>query len=174
MSFAFWSCHERGKTLMRNQISDRRIPRSDALPLSHRDSMVGKAHYASHPNLDQCCVTTNPLRDGVVLWELQEKKCQRCMCQDSALEIVPPVANTQAGEISVKNCIPYFNYKFLHPTGCDSHYCATDCNVGVPHWEAKYLTKSWQYYIDPKVHFFRDFRPSSFRHNPVNDLKLLR
>ena len=46
-------CHERGtkKTFwvpIRNRTSDLRIPRSDALPLSHRDSMVSKAYYKVH------------------------------------------------------------------------------------------------------------------------------
>ena len=30
---------------MRNRASDLRIPRSDALPLSHRDSTVGEVFY---------------------------------------------------------------------------------------------------------------------------------
>ena len=29
------------------------------------------------------CVTTNSLRDGIVLWELQEQKCQQRVCQHS-------------------------------------------------------------------------------------------
>ena len=27
------------------------------------------------------CVTTNSSRDGIVLWELQEQKCQQHVCQ---------------------------------------------------------------------------------------------
>ena len=47
------SCHERGtkkKILspMRNRTSDLRIPRSDALPLSHRDSTVSEVYYEVH------------------------------------------------------------------------------------------------------------------------------
>ena len=47
------SCHERGtkKTFrvpIRNRISDLRIPCSDALPQSRRDSMVSKAYYKVH------------------------------------------------------------------------------------------------------------------------------
>ena len=67
-------------------------------------------------------VTTHSLRDGIVLWELQEQKCQQRVCQPSdvvqtgqagwmvlilqwmmmkfqersALAIVAPVANIQA------------------------------------------------------------------------------
>ena len=46
----FSSCHERGTkekfwVSLRNRTSDLRIPRFDALPLNHRDSMVRKAHY---------------------------------------------------------------------------------------------------------------------------------
>ena len=33
---------------MRNQTSDLRIPRYDALPLSHRDSMVSEVYYEVH------------------------------------------------------------------------------------------------------------------------------
>ena len=33
---------------MRNRVSDRRIPRSDALPLSHRDSTVSEVYYEVH------------------------------------------------------------------------------------------------------------------------------
>ena len=33
---------------MRNRTSDLRIPRSDALPLSHRDSEVSKIDYETH------------------------------------------------------------------------------------------------------------------------------
>ena len=33
---------------MRNQTSDLQIPHSDALPLSHRDSIVRKAHREVH------------------------------------------------------------------------------------------------------------------------------
>ena len=69
----------------------------------------------------QSCVTTNSLRYGIVLWELQEQKCQQHVCQHkdvvqtgqagwmvlilqwkmvkysgrSALVIVSPVADTQ-------------------------------------------------------------------------------
>ena len=46
----FPSCHERGTKKKfwvpkRNRISDLRIPRSDALPLSHRDSTVSEVYF---------------------------------------------------------------------------------------------------------------------------------
>ena len=49
----FLSCYERGTRRkfwvhMRNRNLDLWIPRSDALSLSHRDSLVGKAHYEVH------------------------------------------------------------------------------------------------------------------------------
>ena len=49
----FSSCHERGtkkKFLdpMRNRTSDLRIPRSDALPLSHGNSTVSEVYYEVH------------------------------------------------------------------------------------------------------------------------------
>ena len=34
-------------------------------------------------NLDHFFVTNNSLRDGIVLWELQEQKCQQHVCQHS-------------------------------------------------------------------------------------------
>ena len=33
---------------MRNRTSDRRIPRSDTLPLSHKDSTVSEGYYEVH------------------------------------------------------------------------------------------------------------------------------
>ena len=33
---------------MRNRTSDLRIPRSDALPLSHRDSTISEVYYEVH------------------------------------------------------------------------------------------------------------------------------
>ena len=74
-----------------------------------------------HRHMDHFCVTTYSPRDGIVLWELQEQKCQQCVCQHldvvqisqagwmmlilqwktiklpgrSALVIVSKVANTQ-------------------------------------------------------------------------------
>ena len=34
-----------------------------------------ETEFTKHRYLDQCCVTSNSLRDGIVLWELQEQKC---------------------------------------------------------------------------------------------------
>ena len=39
---------QRKKFPMRNRTSNLRIPRSDALPLSHRDSMVSNSLYEAH------------------------------------------------------------------------------------------------------------------------------
>ena len=49
----FSSCHKRGTKKeklvpVRNQTSDLRIPRSDALPLSHRDSTVSDVYHEVH------------------------------------------------------------------------------------------------------------------------------
>ena len=49
----FSFCHERRTKkkiwfLMRNRTSDRRIPRSDALPLSHRDLTACEIYYEIH------------------------------------------------------------------------------------------------------------------------------
>ena len=49
----FSSCHERGTKKkfwvpMRKRTSDLRIPRSDALPLSHIDSAVSEVYYDVH------------------------------------------------------------------------------------------------------------------------------
>ena len=72
-----------------------------------------------HQNLAQSCVTTNSMKDGIVLWEVQEQKCQQRVCQltdvvqpsqagwmililqwkmvtfteRSALVVIPPIAN---------------------------------------------------------------------------------
>ena len=53
IKMVIWSCHERGtkKTFwvpMRNRTFDQRIPRSDALPLSHRDTTVSEVNYEVH------------------------------------------------------------------------------------------------------------------------------
>ena len=37
--------------------------------------------FTEHRYLDQFCVTRNSLRAGIVLWELQEQKCQQRVCQ---------------------------------------------------------------------------------------------
>ena len=42
------------------------------------------------------CVTTNSLKDGIVLWELQEQKCQQRVCQHSDV-----VQTGQAGWIKL-------------------------------------------------------------------------
>ena len=34
-----------------------------------------------HRYMDHLCVTAYSLRDGIVLWELQEQKCQQRVCQ---------------------------------------------------------------------------------------------
>ena len=36
-----------------------------------------------HRYLDHLCLTAYSLRDGIVLWELQEQKCQQHVCQHS-------------------------------------------------------------------------------------------
>lgn len=101
--------------------------------------------------MDHFCVTTYSPRDGIVLWELQEQKCQQRVCQytgvvqtgqagwivlilqwemvklkgRSALVIALLVANTKKN-IFVKNCGSYFIYKLLKPSGCNSRYCSAD------------------------------------------------
>ena len=34
-----------------------------------------------HRYMDHLCLTAYSLRDGIVLWELQEQKCQQDVCQ---------------------------------------------------------------------------------------------
>ena len=36
-----------------------------------------------HRYLDHLCLTAYSLRDGIVLWELQEQKCQQRVCKHS-------------------------------------------------------------------------------------------
>ena len=43
----FSSCHERGKKKI-SETSDLRIPRSDTLPVSQRDSTVSEVYYKVH------------------------------------------------------------------------------------------------------------------------------
>ena len=59
---------------MRNRTSDFRIPRSDALPLSHRDSTVSEIYYEVHmthvlhtakiSNVDSVMFVDRNKRDG--------------------------------------------------------------------------------------------------------------
>ena len=59
---------------MRNQTSDLRIPRSDALPLSHRDSTVSEVYFEVHmtrvlhtariSNVDSVMFVDGNKRDG--------------------------------------------------------------------------------------------------------------
>ena len=75
----FSSCHERGTKKkfwvpMRNQTSDLRISRSDALPLSHRDSTVSEVYFEVHmtrvlhtariSNVDSVMFVDGNKRDG--------------------------------------------------------------------------------------------------------------
>ena len=48
MFFVLSRAWNKEKILMRNRTSDLRIPRSDALPLSHRDSTVSEVYYEVH------------------------------------------------------------------------------------------------------------------------------
>ena len=59
---------------MRNRTSDLRIPRSDALPLSHRDSTVSEVYYEVHVTRDlhtarisnvDCVIFGNRIREKV-------------------------------------------------------------------------------------------------------------
>ena len=59
---------------MRNRTSDLRIPRSDALPLSYKDSSLSEVHYEVHMtrvlhtarirNVDSVMFTDRNKRDG--------------------------------------------------------------------------------------------------------------
>ena len=46
--FRLVSSETQRKSSVKNRTSDLRIPRADALPLSHKDSMVSKALYKVH------------------------------------------------------------------------------------------------------------------------------
>ena len=48
--------------------------------------------FTKHRYMDQRFVTANSLWDDIVLWELQEQKCQQRVCQYSNV-----VQNSQAG-----------------------------------------------------------------------------
>ena len=121
------------------------------------------------------CVTTMFLRDGIVLGELREQKCQQHVCQHtdvvqtgqagwmvlilqckmvkfkwrSALVIVylsSRFANTQQ-RFLWKNCGSYFIYKLHHPPGCDSRYCSTDWMRSKYTWRSKRTHKSLRNYM---------------------------
>ena len=54
---------------MRKQTSDLRIPRSDALPLSHRDSTVSKFLYDVHALQASCILLGSDNVDSVIFCE---------------------------------------------------------------------------------------------------------
>ena len=51
---------------MRNRTLDLRIPRTDALPLSHRDSTVSKVNYEVHP------LTLEDILEDIPLWKIYQ------------------------------------------------------------------------------------------------------
>ena len=69
---------------MRNRTSDLRIPRSDALPLSHRDSTVSEVYYEVHmtrvlhtariSNVDSVMFVDRNRRDGKFLSSVKKKR----------------------------------------------------------------------------------------------------
>ena len=68
----FSSCHERGtkkkfRVPIRNRTSDLRIPRSDALPLSHRDSTVSEVYYEVHMTRVLHTAKISNVRHGLML-----------------------------------------------------------------------------------------------------------
>ena len=94
-------------------------------------------------NLDQCSVTTNSLRGGIVLWEMLEQICQQRVCHHTDV-----VQTGQAGwtvlilhwkmvkfiersalviALLVSNPQQIFQLKnILYPPSCTSRYCGTD------------------------------------------------
>ena len=59
---------------MRKQTSDLRIPRPDALPLSHRDSMASKVYYEVHKYQE---VHMNPIPSSldIQVYTMARKLC---------------------------------------------------------------------------------------------------
>ena len=134
-------------------------------------------------NLDQFFVTMNSLRDGIVLWELQEKKCQQRACQPtdvvqtgqagwkvfilqwkmvkfkgrSALVIALLVADTQH----------IFLWKTVDPTSSTNffHLLVPHAIVEQSECEAKTPTNKTTYELILRYTYFRDFAKSSFYDN---------
>ena len=78
---------------------------------------------------------TNSKRDGIVLWERQEQKCQQRLYQHSDVVQYTPLtkvcfSNQNTGckntvSISEKECGSYYIYK-LYATKCPRRYCGSD------------------------------------------------
>ena len=132
----------------------------------------------------QSCVTGNFLRDGIVLLELREQKCQQRVCQHtdvvetgqagwmvlilqwkmvkfkgrSALVIALLVANTQE-KFLLKTVDPTSSTNF------NSHLVATRGTVVQTECEAKILRNKRTHKFIRRSTLFRDFAKSSFYDN---------
>ena len=123
-----------------------------------------------HRYKDHRCVTTHSPRDGIVLWELQERKCQQPVCKCTDV-----VQTSQAGwmvlilqwkmvkfagcfnrrttgcrfsaTISVKNCGSYFIYILQKPLSCPSRYCSKNWIWSKCAWRSKRTHKSLRRYM---------------------------
>ena len=112
-----------------------------------------KEGVTKRPNLDQCWVTTNFLRDGFVFVEAAVTKmpttrvpAYRCDTDwSSRLDGAHPTVEDD--EVLRKVCFSN------RPTGCKY---PTEISVGYLHRNHSSI------YIDPKVHFFRRFHAVLF------------
>ena len=57
-------------------------------PCYHYKNLSDANRKISYVPPFQSCVTNNSPRDGIVLWELQEQKCQQHVCQH--IDVVQP------------------------------------------------------------------------------------
>ena len=126
----------------------------------------------------QSCVTVHSLRDGIALWELQEKKCQQRVCRDRDV-----VQSTQAGwmvlilqwkmvqfpercalviAMLVANTQRRFLWKTVDPTSSTNffHLLVPHVTVEQSECEAKNSTNKRTYKLILRYTYFRDLAKS--------------
>ena len=124
-----------------------------------------KEGVTKRPNLDQCWVTTNFLRDGFVLRELQWQKCQQRVCQH-----IDVIQTGQAGWM-----VLILQWKMMS----FSERSALVTVLPVVNTQQRFLLGIYieiiaVFTLILRYIFFGDFTQSSFRHNNFNDIfKLL-
>ena len=126
-------------------------------------------------------VTSNSLRDGIVLWELQEQKCQQSVCQHTNV-----VQTGQAGwmmlilqwkkvkskrrsalmiELPVANIRSEFQLKTVDPTSSTNfftHLVVPPATVVQTEYETKNSRKKEIHKLILRYTYLRDFAKSSF------------
>ena len=125
-------------------------------------------------------MTTNSLWDGIVLWELQEQKCQQRVCQHTDV-----VQSTQAGWMmlilqwkmvlfkgrsalviltAVAKIASAFQLKIVDPTSSTNFSLLIVTHATVEQTECKAKTLM-SHELILRYTYFRDFANSSFHNN---------